>query len=57
MDKKQEKAMLDLQRLMQAADLKTEEDYKRFMQKLVGKTIPTFDKEALTTEVSSSRRR
>ncbi|MBX2895524.1 MAG: hypothetical protein KF763_08775 [Cyclobacteriaceae bacterium] len=40
MDKKHEKAMLDLQRLMEAANLKTEADYDRFIKEFTGKTIP-----------------
>jgi tetratricopeptide (TPR) repeat protein len=50
MDKKHEKTSLDLQRLMQAANLKTKEDFERFASQMVGKTIPSFDKEALSTE-------
>ena len=50
MNKSQEKASLDLQRLMQAANLKTKEDFERFASQMVGKTIPSFDKEALSTE-------
>jgi len=48
MDKKHQKAMLDLQRLMEAANLKTEEDYLRFAREMTGKTIPRFEKEALS---------
>jgi tetratricopeptide (TPR) repeat protein len=50
MSKKQQKAMLDLHRLMEAANLKTEEDYERFAREMTGKTIPSFEKEALSAE-------
>ena len=42
--------MLDLHRLMQAANLKTEEDFERFAREMTGKTIPSFEKEALSNE-------
>lgn len=48
MDKKHQKAMLDLHRLMKAANLKTEQDFERFAKEMSGKTIPHFDKEALS---------
>lgn len=50
MNKSQEKASLDLQRLMQAANLKTKEDFERFASQMVGKTIPSFEPTALTAE-------
>jgi len=50
MNKDHEKSVLDLQRLMQAANLKTKEDFERFASQMIGKTIPRFDKEALTAE-------
>jgi tetratricopeptide (TPR) repeat protein len=50
MNKKHEKAMLDLQRLMEAANLKTEADYDKFIKEFTGKTIPKFDREALSKE-------
>lgn len=50
MDKKHEKAMLDLKRLMDAANLKTEADYDRFIKEFTGKTIPVFEKEALSPQ-------
>jgi tetratricopeptide (TPR) repeat protein len=50
MDKKHQKMMLDLHRLMEAANLKTKEDYERFAREMTGKTIPEFDKEALSKE-------
>ncbi|MFM7485585.1 MAG: hypothetical protein ACKOC0_03030 [Cytophagales bacterium] len=50
MSKKHQKAMLDLHRLMEAANLKTEEDYERFAREMTGKTIPSFEREALSKE-------
>ena len=50
MDKDHEKLMLDLNRLMAAANLKTKEDYERFGKEMMGKTIPRFEKEALSKE-------
>ncbi len=51
MDKKHEKAMLDLQRLLKTQDFKTIEEAQAFMDKyVVGQKLPEFDMEALTAE-------
>ena len=51
MDKKHEKAMLDMQRLLKTQDFKNIEEAQAFMDKhLVGQKIPSFDKEALTPQ-------
>jgi len=48
MDKEHDKFMTDLHRLLGAQDFQNEDDLKNFMDKLVGKKIPSFSKNALT---------
>lgn len=51
MERKHEKAMIDLQRLLKTQDFKTLEEAQEFMNKhVVGQQIPRFDKEALSRE-------
>src|SRR5688572_27155887 len=51
MDKNHDKAMLDLQRLLKTQDFKSIEEMQEFVNKnIIGQTIPSFDKTALSTE-------
>lgn len=51
MDRKHEKAMLDMQRLLKTQNFNNIEEAQAFMNKhLVGQKIPSFDKEALTPQ-------
>lgn len=47
MDKKHDKLMADLNRLLEAQDFENEDDLKKFMDSLVGQKIPSFSKNAL----------
>lgn len=48
MDKKHDKLMTDLQRLLETQDFKSEEEVRKFLDGFVGKQIPSFPTEALT---------
>jgi len=48
--KRHDKIATDLQRLMDAQDFKTKEDLFRFMENMMGQTIPEFEPEALSNE-------
>jgi tetratricopeptide (TPR) repeat protein len=51
MDKKHEKSMLDLQRLLKTQDFKNLDEMKAFINEhVVGQSIPEFEGEALTPE-------
>lgn len=50
MSKKQEKIILDLQRLLKTQNFKTVEEAQKFVEQLRSQTIPEFETEALTPE-------
>lgn len=47
MDKKHDKFMTDLNRLLETQNFQTEEDLKKFMNSIVGQKVPSFSKNAL----------
>jgi pentatricopeptide repeat protein len=48
--KKQDKMFQDLQRILDSQEFKSEEDARKFIDGLMGKPIPSFPKESLTTK-------
>ena len=50
MDKKHDKFLTDLHRLLETQDFQNEEDLKKFMDSIVGQKIPTFSKNALNNK-------
>ncbi len=47
MNKQHEKLMTDLQRLLETQDFKSEDELKKFMNKIIGEKMPSFPKEIL----------